>query len=258
MQLSPPFIQPPFGSQIGGHRAWLDYTHSMYYTLLNCGLRLAPSAGTANGVHPVPAGFGRVYVHLPEGFSFDAWMQGLKQGRSFVTTGPMLYATANNADPGHVFQRELADESPIAISMDVISEQPILYGEVIVNGVPEQLLRAQNTRTEKDAYRSQLNYSFVPKLSGWFAIRFWESQPDGQVRFAHTAPWYVEVGKQPVHIEPEQKQYLIDRMRHEITRSNGIVSPEAMQEYQQALKFYEALPVAEGHAARSTHRWLND
>ncbi len=63
--VAPSFIQPPFGSQVGGHRAWLDYTHGMYYALLNCGLRLAPSAGTANGVHPVPAGFGRVYVHLP-------------------------------------------------------------------------------------------------------------------------------------------------------------------------------------------------
>lgn len=263
---APPFIHPPFGSQVGGHRAWLDYTHGMYYTLLNCGLRLAPSAGTANGVHPVPAGFGRVYVHLPEGFSFDAWMKGLQQGRSFVTTGPMLFATASTFDPGQVFPREITDESPISIEMDVISEQPILYGEVIVNGVPEQLLRAQNTRTEKGAYRSQLIHAFVPKRSGWFAVRFWESQPDGQVRFAHSAPWYVEVGNQPVYVEPEQKQYLIDRVRQEITRSNGIVSPEAMQEYQKALQFYEALPVASGvlldtrpsSSAAELDRWLDN
>jgi hypothetical protein len=263
---APAFIHPPFGSQAGGHRAWLDYTHGMYYTLLNCGLRLAPSAGTANGVHPVPAGFGRVYVHLPEGFGFDAWMKGLQQGRSFVTTGPMLFASANNHDPGHVFQRELSDDSPISISMDLISEQPILYGEVIINGIPKQLLRAQNTRTEKGAYRSQLSHAFTPERSGWFAVRFWESQPDGQVRFAHSAPWYVDVDKQPVYIEPEQKQYLIDRMRQEITRSNGIVSPEAMQEYRKALQFYETRPVAEGmllevrasSSAAEQERWLDN
>ncbi len=244
--VAPSFIQPPFGSQVGGHRAWLDYTHGMYYALLNCGLRLAPSAGTANGVHPVPAGFGRVYVHLPDGFGFDAWMKGLQQGRSFVTTGPMLFATANNLDPGHVFQRELADHSPLSIAMDVTSEHPILYGEVIVNGVPEQLLRAQNVKTEQGAFRSQLSHTFVPTRSGWFAVRFWEEYPDGQVRFAHSAPWYVEVANLPVTIEPEQKQYLIDRVRQEITRSNGTVSPEAMQEYHKALQFYEALPVVEG------------
>jgi hypothetical protein len=197
-------------------------------------------------VHPVPAGFSRVYVHLPQGFTFDAWMQGLKQGRSFVTTGPMLFATADNNDPGHVFQRDLSMEAPIALAMDIVSEQPILYGEVLVNGVPEQLLRPQNTRTDKGVYRSQLSHSFVPDRSGWFAVRFWESQPDGQVRFAHTAPWYVEVGKQPVYLESHEKQYLVDRIRQEITRSNGIVSPEAMQEYQTALEFYQSLQVGEG------------
>ncbi len=173
-------------------------------------------------------------------------MKGLQQGRSFVTTGPMLFATANNLDPGHVFQRELADHSPLSIAMDVTSEHPILYGEVIVNGVPEQLLRAQNVKTEQGAFRSQLSHTFVPTRSGWFAVRFWEEYPDGQVRFAHSAPWYVEVANLPVTIEPEQKQYLIDRVRQEITRSNGTVSPEAMQEYHKALQFYEALPVVEG------------
>lgn len=263
---APSFIHPPFGSQIGGHRAWLDYTHGMYYTLLNCGLRLPPSAGTANGVHPVPAGFSRVYVHLPEGFSFDAWMQGLKQGRSFVTTGPMLFATADNHDPGHVFQRDPSTKTPIEIKMEVVSEQPILYGEVLINGVPEQLLRAQNTRTDKGAYRSQLSHSFVPDRSGWFAVRFWESQANGQVRFAHSAPWYVEIGKQPVYVELHEKQYLIDRVRQEITRSNGIVSPEAMHEYQGAIEFYQTLPIVEGElpGARTTQstaeleRWLDN
>ena len=263
---APPFIHPPFGSQVGGHRAWLDYTHGMYYTLLNCGLRLPPSAGTANGVHPVPAGFSRVYVHLPEGFSFDDWMNGLKQGRSFVTTGPMLLATANNLDPGHVFQREVSDESQISVSMDVVSEQPILYGEVLINGIPEQLLRAQNIQTKQNAFRSQLSHTFVPNRSGWFAVRFWESQPDGQVRFAHTAPWYVEVGNQPVYVKSHEKQYLIDRMRQEITRSNGVVSPEAMQEYRAALDFYESLPVGDDMLLESRasgadaelERWLDN
>ena len=263
---APAYIHPPFGSQVGGHRAWLDYTHGMYYTLLNCGLRLPPSAGTANGVHPVPAGFSRVYVHLPDGFSFDAWMKGLAQGRSFVTTGPMLFATADKFNAGHIFERDLSTEAPITLALDVVSEQPLLYGEVIINGVPEQLLRTQNTRTDKGAYRSQLSYSFVPKRSGWFAVRIWESQPDGQVRFAHTAPWYVEVGKQPVYIESHEKQYLVERMRQEIARSNGIVSPEAMHEYQAAVAFYQSLPETQGmlldaRAPQSTaelERWLNN
>ena len=59
-------------------RGWIDYGLQNYYALLNCGFRLRPTAGTASGVHPVPLGFGRVYVHCPDGFSYDAWVRGLK------------------------------------------------------------------------------------------------------------------------------------------------------------------------------------
>lgn len=242
---SPAYIQPPFGARSGGHRAWLDTTHGMYYTLLNCGLRLPPTAGTANGVHPVPAGFGRVYVHLPEGFSYEAWMRGLKSGRSFVTTGPMLLATADGRDPGHAWQRKAADKTPIELSVEVTSVHPLLYGEVIINGVPEQLLPAQNERVEHGVVRTRVTHSIVPKRSGWFAVRFWEKQPDGQVRFCHSAPWYVEVDGQPVTPMHQEKEYLINRMREEIARSNGVVSAEAMAEYREGLAFYERLPVAD-------------
>ena len=242
---APLYMQPPYGAQVGGHRQWIDYTHGMYYTLLNCGLRLPPSAGTANGVHPVPAGFGRVYVHLPEGFSFENWMKGLRQGRSFVTTGPMLYATANGHDPSHVFKRSASSTDPVAIAIELSSEHPLLYGEVLVNGRPEHLLRPLNEQTANGAYRSQIVQNIVPKKSGWFAVRFWESCPDGQVRFAHTAPWYVEVDDRAVALAQPEKDYLVDRMRNEITRSNGIVSPEAMGEYQQGLAFYQSLPVVD-------------
>src|SRR5262245_31979889 len=83
---------------------WIDFGFQNYYALLNCGFRLRPTAGTASGVHPVPLGFGRVYVHLPDGFGYDAWMRGLNDGRSFVTTGPMLFVQLGGQPPGHVFK----------------------------------------------------------------------------------------------------------------------------------------------------------
>src|SRR5262245_42408114 len=74
---------------------WREVGFQNYYALLNCGFRLRPTAGTASGVHPVQIGFGRVYVHLPNGFNYDDWLKGLNAGRSFVTTGPMLFAELN-------------------------------------------------------------------------------------------------------------------------------------------------------------------
>ncbi len=240
---APAFLQPPFGATSGGHREWLDYTHGMYYTLLNSGLRMAPSAGTANGVHPVPAGFGRVYVHLPDGFGFEAWMRELKKGRSFVTTGPMLYATADGHDPGEVFRRNAKDSTPITLDLEVESEMPLLYGEVLINGRPDHLLYAKNERTARGAFRTQASQQIAPTRSGWFAIRFWESRPDRQVRFAHTAPWYVEVDSKPVAIASQEKEYLMDRMEFEMARSIGIISPEAFDEYRNGLKHFQSLTV---------------
>ncbi len=53
---------------------WIDFGFQTYYALLNCGFRLRPTAGTAAGVHPVPAGYGRVYVHDLEGLDYARWM----------------------------------------------------------------------------------------------------------------------------------------------------------------------------------------
>ncbi len=239
---APPYMQPPWGAKAGGHRSWLDYTHGMYYTLLNTGLRLPPSAGTANGVHPVPAGFGRVYVHLPDGFKYEDWMAGLRGGRSFVTTGPMLYATASGNDPGHVFQWNADEQKSLSLELEVQSEEPILYGEVLINGKPEHLLYATNEKVQDRFYRTKISLDIQPRRSGWFAIRFWEKRSDGQVRFVHSAPWYVEIDAQPVRIAKQEKEYLIDRVRAEIERSQGVVSAEAMSEYKRGLEFYRQLP----------------
>ncbi|MEL6105901.1 MAG: CehA/McbA family metallohydrolase, partial [Planctomycetota bacterium] len=260
---APPYMRPPFGASEGGHREWLDYTMGMYYTLLNCGFELPPSAGTANGVHPVPAGFGRVYVHLPEGFSLDGWMRGLKAGRSFVTTGPMLYATAAGKDPGHRFRTDAAQA--FEIDGEVISERPLSYGELLVNGRPITLLRPLNRKTEEGAFRSEFVVPVPIDRSGWFAIRFWESRPDGQSRFVHSAPWYVTVADEPVKLRREERDYLVSRVTAEIGRSEGTVSNEALNEYRAALAHYESLPVLQPSLSESRkpepsteERWLDN
>ena len=90
------------------------------------------SAGTASGVHPVQLGFGRVYVHLPDGFSYSDWMKGLNAGRSFVTTGPMLEATFNGEDPGHTF----AHRSSQPFMLDIKAQVSISFSKYIILQLP--------------------------------------------------------------------------------------------------------------------------
>jgi hypothetical protein len=240
----------PDGRGEGGERDWIDYTLGMYYVLLNAGFQLAPAAGTANGVHPVPAGFGRVYAHLDGEFNFDRWCAALKQGQSFVTTGPMIFATAADQHPGHKFEFSTTrDPRPqLQISGEIISANPLTYAEIIVNGVPELLIRPQNERTVEGGFRTSIQALIDVSRSGWCAVRCFEQPAAGRTRFAHTAPWYVTVDQQPIRIPAAQREYLVQRITDEIKRSDGVVSQTAMREYQQALAYYRQLPILDDEA----------
>ncbi|MBM4041181.1 MAG: hypothetical protein FJ290_21985 [Planctomycetes bacterium] len=56
----------------------------LYYRHLNLGYQIAASAGSASGVLANPLGYNRAYVQLDR-FGYDAWFDGLRQGRNFAT-----------------------------------------------------------------------------------------------------------------------------------------------------------------------------
>ena len=234
-------LQPPAGAKGGGEEAWLNYTLGQFYTLLNAGFDLVPSAGTASGVHPVPAGFSRVYVHQPNGFSYDGWLDGLKKGRSFVTTGPMLLAKVNGEMSGT--RIKLGNNSgTLEITGEILSERPPSIIEVVVNGSPVQLVRGRGKTTPEGARRTTFTAKVNMAASGWLCVRSYEEFPAGRLRFAHTAPWHVTVPGKPLRILPAEKEYLVGRVQTEIDRSKVIVSQAAMAEYTAALKHFQNLP----------------
>ena len=71
---SPPFIAPPSGGTEGGEREWIEFTLGMYYTLLDCGFRLPPSAGTAARVlTPMRTTLSTTSTHSAEACAPPAW-----------------------------------------------------------------------------------------------------------------------------------------------------------------------------------------
>ena len=77
--------------------------------------------------------------------------------------------------------------------------------------------------------------------SSWIAVRGFQSGPDGRVRFAHMAPWHIEVAGRPVRPRKEEVEFLIRRVRDEIERNANLLSEDAMNEYREALRIYENL-----------------
>jgi len=228
------------GSGTETERDWTLYGFQTYYALLNCGFRLRPAAGTANGVHPVPLGFSRVYVHLDEPFSFDTWIRGLAAGRSFVTTGPMMLAKVEGQWPGASFQVSKQSKD-YPLDCTVWSEQPLESIELIVNGLVSQRFEPQNKKGAASSFVTEISTGFKPRATSWLAWRCFEKRPGDRFRFAHTAPWYFEVAGQPLRPRREETEWLVARVKEEIARSRGIAPQSLIDDYGESLRIYEQI-----------------
>jgi peptidoglycan/xylan/chitin deacetylase (PgdA/CDA1 family) len=225
------------GSGTDNERDWTLYGFQTYYALLNCGFNLRPAAGTANGVHPVPLGFSRVYVHLDEPFSFDAWMRGLSAGRSFVTTGPMIVARTDNQWPGATFK----EQKSYTLDCSITSEQPLESMELIVNGEVWQRFEPKNIKAASGAFQNKATAQFAPNVASWIAWRCFEQRPKGRFRFAHTAPWHFEIAGQPLRPRRAEIDWLVERVKEEIARSKSVAPQSLIDDYQRSLEAYEQI-----------------
>jgi len=225
---------------------WLDFGFQAYYALLNCGFRMQPTAGTASGVHPVPLGFGRVYVHLSEGFSYAKWMAGLGAGRSFVTTGPMLTVQTNGRPPGATIRAAAGGDASVHITGMAASARPLRTIEIIVNGRVADRIKPANRKTARGGYESPVDRRVKLDGSSWLAVRTFEDRPDKRIRFAHTSPVHVQVPRRPLRPRREEVNWLIRCVKNEIARNNAILRPDALAEYRQALAAYEKLLTGDG------------
>jgi hypothetical protein len=222
-------------------RGRIDYGYQNYYALLDCGFRLRPTAGTASGVHPVPLGFGRVYVHLEDRFSYDGWVRGLDAGRSFVTTGPMLFVRVNERDPGHTFDGTRDKSRPFRVTGSAWSGPPLKTIEIVVNGEVARVVKPLNRKTDRGAHESPIDERVPIEGSSWIAVRCYEDRPDGRVRFAHSSSVHIDLEEKPLRPRRAEVAFLIERVEKEIARSADLLPPEAIAEYRDALRIYKEI-----------------
>ncbi len=221
-------------------QGWIDFGFKNYYALLNCGIRIMPTAGTASGVHPVPLGFGRVYVQTgEEKLNYKKWIAGLRAGNSFVTTGPMIFSIFNGNPPGSKLTLENPDKVTIVTS--VRSLHPVTKIELIINGEVTAIPAAKTVILSDHTFET--HFATFPDISesSWIALRVFEEAPDGRPRFAHTAPVFVNIPGLPLRAKREEVNYFIKRSEDEILRNRGVVSNDALAEFEEAGDFYRKL-----------------
>lgn len=212
------------------------WTQEIYYHILNTGLRLPPSAGSASGVLPNPVGYNRAYVHVERELTWDRWREGLLRGRSFVTNGPLLVCRANGKLPGHVFRAENPVEATLRLEIDLTSLDGIPAVEVIRNGeVVERL---------KTGIGPQQSLSTTLSLtgSGWFLVRAVTDRSE-TFRFASTAPFYVEVAGTPPRISRRSAEFFLswaqereERVRRALTDPNE--ARQVLEHHDAAIRYW--------------------
>ena len=134
-------------------------------------------------------GDARFYTYVEGPLTFDTWMAGVKAGRTFVTTGPMLSLTVDDALPGTTIERRPGDELRVTVQADGHkADVPLSELEIVAHG--EAIRRVRATDAGQSAERLQVTHQLRLGTHGvWIAARV----RGGPTQAAHTTPVYVQV-----------------------------------------------------------------
>ncbi|MEX0600997.1 MAG: CehA/McbA family metallohydrolase, partial [Rhodothermales bacterium] len=191
-----------------------------WYAAVNAGLRVAAVGGedSISDLHKSKLiGSVRTYVYTgDDGLDMDAWFEGLREGRSFVSTGPLLEFTVDGAMPGGGVALP-AGGGEVDVAGRVASITPLDRAVIVFNGEPIRTLSLDADRTS-----ASFQAGIPIEESGWLHLRV-EGDPseryplDTPYALAFTNPVWVTVGDEPVR-NAEAAEYglrWIDRL-HEL------------------------------------------
>ena len=176
-----------------------------FYDFLNLGYKLTASAGSdlpwGNTIGEV-----RMYVYTGGTFSADAWFAAMKAGRTFVTNGPMIELTVDNAIPGD----ELRLSGNASFRIQARAWAPRSIGspktlEVLAQG---EVIRSAESNNP-DIQELKIDVVLKARASQWIAARV--TAHNGAL--AHTSPVYVLVEGQSFRSQKEVPQLVEKRLK---------------------------------------------
>jgi len=216
-----------------GNARW---SQDVYFKLLECGLRIPPTAGSGSGAAPNPIGYNRVYVHVDSEFTYDRWFENLRGGRVMVTNGPLLRPAVNGQLPGYVFRGDAGEKLEFEIGLTLSTREPISYLEIVKNGRVARSIRFA------DYAASGRLPGIEFEQSGWFLLRVVTDQPKTH-RFAMTGPYYVEIGGRR-RISKQAVQFFLDwiyQRARQIQLPDPAKHREVLDYHRRARDFWQAL-----------------
>jgi hypothetical protein len=77
--------------------------------------------------------------------------------------------------------------------------------------------------------------------TSWIAVRCFEDRPDKRIRFVHSAPVHIDVPGKPLAPRKAEIEFLIQRVKDQLVRNEGVLPKDSLDEYRDALAAYEEI-----------------
>jgi hypothetical protein len=184
----------------------------MWCSLLNSGFRIHAAAGSDarldwKGSNPI--GSFKTYVRISGEFTTASWLEGLVQGRTFVTSGPLIpHFDVAGKEAGDTLLFSGSGSWDLDGSIEVTCAHPLARIDLIVNGEQQQTFLLNAGRTNVDT-----TFSVTIDRTAWIAARVYGVKPNrsiiGDSLFAHTSPVYITVNGDRLAVT-EDIQHFVD------------------------------------------------
>jgi hypothetical protein len=141
---------------------------AMYFRLLNCGFRLPATAGTDNFTdvwRDPPPGTDRAYVQVRGPLTLAGWLAGIRAGRSFSSTGPLLWLDVAGRHMGDELALGASAPESVHVRASTRSIAPVGRLEIIVNG------KVATTVAATDSSHVSFDGNVAVPQGGWVAVR---------------------------------------------------------------------------------------
>jgi putative membrane-bound dehydrogenase-like protein len=203
-----------------------------WYRILNSGYRF-PCVGASD--YPACRKFGDclTYVHASLTPKFVDWYSGAAEGRSFVTTGPLLLLEVNGRKPGEVLRDDADSRTSATAKIRVLSEvAPVTHVQLIAGG---RVVKEWPVPADRQQGRwFEVEHTLSLDRSTWIAARASSQsqvkEPDAE---AHTNPVYVHLqGRAP--FDKASLDALIEKIEGQITIHEG----RKFAEWEQVIAYF--------------------
>lgn len=208
------------------------------YKAWNCGYRVVASAGEdafPNFYRSYILGSNRAYVHSGPKLDYDKWIAAFRAGRSFVSSGPLVFLKVNGKEPG--------DEIPLPsgsydldVQVEVESIMPIVSVDIVRDGQIVETVKAQPNQRK-------LHFSKSVRLdrSGWISVQAGAQYGRTPIRrpypFAATMPVWIILGGQPVRSRPDA-EYFTEWMDRTLAQALALPAWNSEEEREQTRRLY--------------------